>query len=195
MKLKSETGLSGDEGERGELPAPNAEPDALEHGSKNRHSSEDPAAKKQPNLYCVMIPTHRNPTKSWFGFRWRRKFTRRYDDRLMKNVAILHGGYTLMPPSRGCWMHPPGHFQAEGMRPFLFTADTQEKANIIADLVAVHYNQLEVMVYVWGYDVQFRKKWEMIPFFTNMLLPQKRCKKLLQRLQRMLRSHRAGQRR
>jgi len=35
----------------------------------------------------------------------------------------------------------PGHFQVEGMRPFLFTAETQEKANIIADLICIHYEQ------------------------------------------------------
>jgi len=121
------------------------------------------------NLYCVLIPTHRNPTGRWLDFKWRRKFTRRHDEAILLNVAILHDGYTMIPRSEGGWMSRPGELQIEGMRPFLFTAETQEKANIIADLVCKHYDQKTVMTYIWGHHVQFRKRWEMIPFFTNML--------------------------
>lgn len=68
-------------------------------------------------------------------------------------------------------MPGPDKLQIEGMRPFLFTVETQEKANIIVDLVCKHYEQDVVMTYVCGDHVQFRKGWEMIPFFTNMLDP------------------------
>jgi hypothetical protein len=121
------------------------------------------------NLYCVMIPTHRNPNGGLFDFKWRRRFSRRHDEAIMINVAILHGGYTFLPRSEGGWMNGLDHFQIEGMRPFLFTAETQEKANIIADLVCIHYEQLAVMTCVWAFDVQFRERRELIPFFTNML--------------------------
>jgi hypothetical protein len=121
------------------------------------------------NLYCVLIPTHRNPTGRWLDFKWQRKFTRRHDDAILLNVAVLQDGYTMIPRSEGCWMSRPGELQIEGMRPFLFTAETQERANIIADLVCKHYDQKTVMTYIWGHHVQFRERWEMIPFFTNML--------------------------
>jgi hypothetical protein len=121
------------------------------------------------NLYCVLIPTHRNPTGRWLDFKWWRKFTRRHDKAILLNVAILHEGYTMIPRSEGGWISGLGELQTEGMRPFLFTAETQEKANIIADLVCKHYGQEKVMTYVMGHHVQFRKRWEMIPFFTNML--------------------------
>jgi hypothetical protein len=121
------------------------------------------------NLYCVLIPTHRNQTGRWLDFKWRRKFSRRHDEAILKNVALLQDGYTMIPRSEGGWMSRPGELQIEGMRPFLFTAETQEKANIIADLVCKHYDQKTVMTYIWGHHVQFRKRWEMIPFFTNML--------------------------
>ena len=111
-----------------------------------------------PNLYCVMIPTHRNPTGGWFDFKWRRKFSRRHDEAILANVALLHGGYTMIPRSEGRWMSRPGEFQIEGMRPFLFTAETQEKANIIADLVCIHYDQDIVMTYICGHHVQLRKR-------------------------------------
>jgi hypothetical protein len=121
------------------------------------------------NLYCVLIPTHRNPTGRWLDFKWRRKFSQRHDEAILKNVALLQDGYTMIPRSEGGWMSRPGELQIEGMRPFLFTAETQEKANIIADLVCKHYDQKTVMTYIWGHHVQFRERWEMIPFFTNML--------------------------
>jgi hypothetical protein len=123
------------------------------------------------NLYCVMIPTHRNRKLKggWFDFKWRRKFRRRHDETIRKNVAILHGGYTFLSRSEGGWMNGPNNFQVEGVRPFLFTAETQEKADIIADLVCIHYDQITVMMSVWAQDVQFRDKRELIPFFTNML--------------------------
>jgi hypothetical protein len=123
------------------------------------------------NLYCVMVPTHRNPSGGLFDFKWRRRFSCRHDEAIMMNVAILHGGYTFLPRSEGGWMNGVEHFQVEGMRPFHFTAETQEKANIIADLVCIHYDQLFVMTYVCGYDVQFRKKWEMVECYTSMLGP------------------------
>jgi hypothetical protein len=123
------------------------------------------------NLYFVMIPTHRNPNGRWFDFKWRRKFSRRHDESIMMIVAILHGGYTFLPRSEGGWMNGPYNFQVEGMRPFLFTAESQDKANIIADLVCIHYEQVTVMAGIWAQDVQFREKRELIPFFTNMLSP------------------------
>jgi hypothetical protein len=122
-------------------------------------------------LYCVLIPTHSNPTGGWLGLKWRRKFSRRHDEIILANVVFLHGGYTLIPPCEGGWMHSLGRLQVEGMRPFLFTAETQEEANIIADLVCSLYGQDEVMTFVWGWEVQFRKRREEIEFFANMLRP------------------------
>jgi len=122
-------------------------------------------------LYCVLIPTHSNPTGNWLGLKWRRKFSRRHDDIILANVAILHGGYMLIPPCEGGWMQSLGRLQVEGVRPFLFTAETQEEANIIADLVCVLYGQEEVMTFVWGWEVQFRKRQEGIEVFVNMLRP------------------------
>lgn len=123
------------------------------------------------NLYCVLIPTHRNRTERWFNFKWRRKFRRDHDEVILLNVAALHGGYTMIPRSEGGWMSRPGELQKEGMRPFLFTAETQEKANIIADLVCKHYDQKTVTTYVMGQNVQFRVERGMVEFFTNMLSP------------------------
>jgi hypothetical protein len=124
----------------------------------------------EKTVYCVMIPTHRNP-KGRFDFKWRRKFGRGHHEIIMKNVALIHGGYTLILPSEGCWKLSPDRFQVESMCPFLFTAENRLQADIIADLVAIHYDQDKVMTYVWGYGAHFRKQWEMIPFYTNMLRP------------------------
>jgi hypothetical protein len=123
------------------------------------------------NLYCVLIPTHRNPNGRWSDFKWQRKFSRGHDEAILANVAAMHGGYTMIPSSEGCWWSPQDGFQIEGMRPFLFTAETQEKANIIADLVCKHYDQKTVTTYVMGQNVQFRDEREMVEFFTNMLSP------------------------
>jgi hypothetical protein len=89
-------------------------------------------------------------------------------------VAAVHGGWTLFPPSTGCWRSGINKLQIEGMRPFLFTAKTKIQSDIIADLICIHYGQETVMKFVLGYDVEFRKQWEMIPFFTNVLVPKKR---------------------
>jgi hypothetical protein len=75
------------------------------------------------NLYCVMVPTHRNPSGGLFDFKRRRRFSRRHDEAIMINVAILHGGYTFLARSEGGWMNGIEHFQVEVMRPFLFTAE------------------------------------------------------------------------
>jgi len=71
------------------------------------------------NLYCVMVPTHRNPSGGLFDFKWRRRFSRRHDEAMMINVAILHGGYAFLTRSEGGCMNGVDHFQVEGMRPFL----------------------------------------------------------------------------
>jgi hypothetical protein len=119
------------------------------------------------NLYFVMIPTHRNPNGGLLDFKWRRRFSRRHDEAIMKSVAVLYGGYTLLPRSEGGWMNDPGIFQVEGMRPFLFTAHHRESADIIADMVCVHYEQLTVMTGIWALDVQFRDKREGLTPTTN----------------------------
>jgi hypothetical protein len=124
-------------------------------------------------LYCAMVPTHRNPTNRWFDFKWLRKFSRRHHETILNHVADRYKGYTLLPASEGCWTKTPGRYQIEPVRPFLFTARTQQETNIIADLIALHYGQDEVMKFVWGYDVEFRTQWEMIPFYTNVLLPKR----------------------
>ena len=134
--------------------------------------NEDQSAGVQPNsssvnLYFVMIPTHRNPNGGLLDFKWRRRFSRRHDKAIMRSVAFLYGGYTLLPGSEGCWMNGPGNFQVEGMRPFLFTADSREGANIIADMVCVHYGQLRVMAGIWALDVQFRDKREGLTPTSN----------------------------
>ena len=120
-------------------------------------------------VYCVMVPTHSNPTKGLLGITRRRKFSRRHDNVILNYVAVMHGGWTLLPRSRGCWLAGFGEFQMEGMSPFLFTAKAKIQADIIADLICIHYNQKTVMKFVWGFNVEFRKQWEMIPFFTNVL--------------------------
>jgi hypothetical protein len=109
-------------------------------------------------LYCVMIPTHRNPSWRWLNFEYRRKFSRRHDEAIKKSVATFSGGYTSMPPAEGCWAPRPDVFQHEGMRPFLFTAKSEWSANLIADVVCHHYGQHEVMLSVWSKDVQFRRR-------------------------------------
>ena len=125
-------------------------------------------------LYCVMVPTHSNPRKGLFGLTYRRKFSRRHDDIILEYVANVHGGWTRLPRSTGAWRTGVDKFQIEGMRPFLFTAKAKIEADIIADLICIHYDQRAVMKFVWGYDVEFRKRWEMIPYFTNVLLSKKR---------------------
>lgn len=119
------------------------------------------------DLYFVMIPTHRNPKGGWFDFNWRRRFSRSHDKAIMRSVAALYGGYTLLPRSEGGWMNGPGSFQAEGMRPFLFTADSREGANIITDMVCIHYEQLTVMAGTWAHDIQFRDKREELSPTSN----------------------------
>ncbi len=125
-------------------------------------------------LYCVMVPTHSNPTKGLFGLTYRRKFSRRHDEVILRYVETIHGGWTRLPRSTGAWRTGVDERQIEGMRPFLFTAKAKIEADIIADLICIHYGQQVVMKFVFGYDVDFRKRLEMIPFFTNVLLPKKR---------------------
>jgi hypothetical protein len=114
-----------------------------------------------------MIPTHRNPNGGWFDFKWRRRFCRRHDEAIMMSVAVLYGGYTLLPRSEGGWLKGPGSLQVEGMRPFLYTAESREQANIIADMVCIHYEQLTVMAGIWAHDVQFRDKREELSPTSN----------------------------
>jgi len=125
-------------------------------------------------LICIMVPTHRNPARGLFGLTYRQKFSRRHDGVILKYVADVHGGWTLLPRATGGWRTGPDEYQIEGMRLLLFTARTKIEADIIADLICIHYDQKEVMKIVWGSGVEFRKRWEMIPYFTNVLLPKKR---------------------
>lgn len=124
-------------------------------------------------LICVMVPTHSNPTKGLFGLTYRRKFSRRHDEVILNYVETVHDGWTRLQPATGCWRNGDER-QIEGMRPFLFTAKSKIEAHIIADLICIHYDQKVVMKFVLGSDVEFRRRWEMIPFFTNVLLPKKR---------------------
>jgi hypothetical protein len=164
----------------------------LSDGGIDWDVSELPAEKREPVLqmikleslvhpgpelmYCVMVPTHANPDpkQGLFCKTRRRKFSRHDDDVIMNYVAARHGGWTLLPPSTGCWQTGIDERQIEGMRPFLFTAKTKIESDIIADLICNHYGQETVMKFVLGYDVELRKRWEMIPFFTNVLVPKKR---------------------
>jgi hypothetical protein len=124
-------------------------------------------------LIGIMVPTHRNPAKGLFGLTQRRKFSRRHDDVILKYVANVHGGWTLLPRATGAWRTGVDECQIEGMRLLLFTAKTTMEADIIADLICIHYDQEVVMKIAWGYGVEFRKRWGMIPYFTNVLLPKK----------------------
>jgi len=121
-------------------------------------------------LIGIMVPTHRNPAKGGlFGLTQRRKFSRRHDDVILKYVANVHGGWTLLPRATGAWRTGVDECQIEGMRLLLFTAKTTMEAAIIADLICIHYDQEVVMKIVWGYGVEFRKRWGMIPYFTSVL--------------------------
>ena len=119
------------------------------------------------NLYFVMVPTHRNPEPGrLFDFKWRRRFSRPHDEVILVSVAMLHSGYTFLPPSEGAWMR--GLYpQVEGMRPFLFTAGSREQADIITDLVCAHYKQEQVMAGVWAHDVEFRDRRDLHPWLAG----------------------------
>lgn len=92
-------------------------------------------------LFEIIVPKYRDNQDGTFNVVSQDTF-----DALFQYCVELSGGLTVLPESQGMWVNPDGKLVSEPVIPVRVIV-TAEQALSIAKLVAIEFNQKEVLVY------------------------------------------------